>query len=153
MPRAGDLRPKYRIYYLKIRFNIILPPKHNSPKRFLSFRISSHMFFIGIYCVFSFLQSVLQVLPSHPFDLLTLKCLIEFIVTYAWVSPDTLAEWSRAWAVLARFDAGILGSNPTRDKDVYVYVYVYSMFVLSCVDIRLAMSRSLVQGVLPTVLD
>jgi hypothetical protein len=33
--------------------------------------------------------------------------------------------------------------------DAYVYVYVYSMFVLSC----LAMSWSLVQGVLPTVLD
>jgi hypothetical protein len=37
--------------------------------------------------------------------------------------------------------------------DVYVYVYMYSMFVLSCVGRGLAMSRSLVQGVLPTVLD
>jgi hypothetical protein len=37
--------------------------------------------------------------------------------------------------------------------DVYVYVYVYSMFVLSCVDGGLAMSWSLVQGVLLTVLD
>jgi hypothetical protein len=35
------------------------------------------------------------------------------------------------------------------DVYVYVLVYVYSMFVLSC----LAMSRSLIQGVLPTVLD
>jgi hypothetical protein len=34
-----------------------------------------------------------------------------------------------------------------------VYVYVYSVFVLSCVDRGLAMSQSLVQGVLPTVLD
>jgi hypothetical protein len=37
--------------------------------------------------------------------------------------------------------------------DVYVYVYVYSMFVLSCVGRGLAMSWSLVQGVLPTVLN
>jgi hypothetical protein len=37
--------------------------------------------------------------------------------------------------------------------DVYVYVYVYSMFVLSCVGRGLAMSWSLIQGVLPTVLD
>jgi hypothetical protein len=37
--------------------------------------------------------------------------------------------------------------------DIYVYVYVYSMFVLFCVSRGLAMSWSLVQGVLPTVLD
>jgi hypothetical protein len=37
--------------------------------------------------------------------------------------------------------------------DVYVYVYVYSMYVLSCVGRGLPMSWSLVQGVLPTVLD
>jgi hypothetical protein len=37
--------------------------------------------------------------------------------------------------------------------EVYVYVYVYSMSVLSCVGRGLAMSWSLVQGVLPTVLD
>jgi hypothetical protein len=36
--------------------------------------------------------------------------------------------------------------------DVYVYVYVYSVFVLSYVGRDLAMSWSLVQGVLPTVL-
>jgi hypothetical protein len=60
---------------------------------------------------------------------------------------------SKAWTVLARLDAGIVGSNPTRGTDVYVYVYVYSMFVLSCVGRGLAMSWSLVQGVLPTVLD
>jgi hypothetical protein len=45
----------------------------------------------------------------------------------------TVTEWSKAWAVLARLDAGIVGSNPTRRMDVYMYVYVYSMFVLSCV--------------------
>jgi hypothetical protein len=37
--------------------------------------------------------------------------------------------------------------------DVYMYVYVYAMFVLSCVGRGLSMSWSLVQGVLPTVLD
>jgi hypothetical protein len=56
-----------------------------------------------------------------------------------------VAEWSKTWTVLARLDAGIVGSNPTRD--------VYSMSVLSCVGRGLAMSWSLVQGVLPTVLD
>jgi hypothetical protein len=34
-----------------------------------------------------------------------------------------------------------------------MYVYVYSMFVLSCLGRGLAMSWSLVQGVLSTVLD
>jgi hypothetical protein len=53
--------------------------------------------------------------------------------------------------VLARLDAGIVGSNPTRGMDVYVYVY--SLFVLSCVGRGLAMSWSLVQRVLSTVLD
>jgi hypothetical protein len=42
--------------------------------------------------------------------------------------------------VLARFDAGIVGSNPTRGMDVYMYVYVNSMFVLSYVVRGLAMS-------------
>jgi hypothetical protein len=67
--------------------------------------------------------------------------------------PVTVAEWSRTWTVLTRLDTGIICSNPTRGMDLYVYVYVYSMFVLSCVGRGLAMSWSLVQGVLPTVLD
>jgi hypothetical protein len=37
--------------------------------------------------------------------------------------------------------------------EVYVYVCFYSMFVLSCVGRGLAMSWSLVQGVLLTALD
>jgi hypothetical protein len=41
-----------------------------------------------------------------------------------------VSERSKAWTVLVRLDAGIVGSNPTRGMDVYVYVYVYSMFVL-----------------------
>jgi hypothetical protein len=54
--------------------------------------------------------------------------------------PVTAAEWSKARTVLARLDAGIVGSNHTRGMDIYVYVYVYSMFVLSCVGRLLAMS-------------
>jgi hypothetical protein len=56
--------------------------------------------------------------------------------------PVPIVEWSKAWTILARLDAGIVGSNPTRGMDVYVYVY--SMFVLSCVGRDLAMSWSLV---------
>jgi hypothetical protein len=48
--------------------------------------------------------------------------------------PVTVAEWSKAWTVLARLDAGIVGPNPARGMDIYVYVYIYSMFVLSCVE-------------------
>jgi hypothetical protein len=64
--------------------------------------------------------------------------------------PVAVAEWSKAWTVLPRLDAG-LGSNPTRNMDVYMYVYVYSMFVLSYVGRGLAMSWSLIKGVLPCV--
>jgi hypothetical protein len=42
--------------------------------------------------------------------------------------------------VLARFDARIVGSNPTRGMDVYMYVYVYFIFVLSYVGRGLTMS-------------
>jgi hypothetical protein len=65
--------------------------------------------------------------------------------------PVAVAEWSRAWTVLARLDAEIADSNPTRGMDVYMYVYVYSMFVLSYVGRGLVMSWSLIQGVLPCV--
>jgi hypothetical protein len=67
--------------------------------------------------------------------------------------PVTVVEKSKAWTVLARLDAGIVRSNPTRGMDVYVYVYVYSMFALSCVGKGLEMGWSLIQGVLSTVLD
>jgi hypothetical protein len=60
--------------------------------------------------------------------------------------PVVVAEWSKAWTVLARLDAGIIGSNSTRGMDVYVYVY--SMFVLSYIGRGLVMSWSLIQGVL-----
>jgi hypothetical protein len=74
-------------------------------------------------------------------------------VLVMYYEPVMVAEWYKAWTVLVRLDAGIVGLNPIRGMDVYVYVYVYSMFVLSYVDRGLAMSWSLIQGVLPTGLD
>jgi hypothetical protein len=69
-----------------------------------------------------------------------------------WVwRPVAVAEWSKAWTVLARLDGGIVCSNPTLGMDIYMYVYVYSMFVLSYVGRGLVMSWSLIQGVLPCV--
>jgi hypothetical protein len=41
--------------------------------------------------------------------------------------PVTVAERSKAWTVFARSEAGIVGSNPKQDMNVW-YVYV-----LSCV--------------------
>jgi hypothetical protein len=70
-----------------------------------------------------------------------------FCISVYRIQPITVAEWSKAWSVLARLDAAIVGSNPTWGIDVY------SMFVLSCVGRGLVMSRLLVQRVLPTVLD
>jgi hypothetical protein len=60
--------------------------------------------------------------------------------------PITVAARSKAWTVFARSNAGIVGSNPTRGMDVCVY----SVFVLGS---GLATGWSLVQGVLPSVLD
>jgi hypothetical protein len=63
------------------------------------------------------------------------------------VGPITVAERFKAWTVFARLDAGILGSNPT---EAWMFVYVYSVFVLGS---SLAIGWSLIQGVLPTVID
>jgi hypothetical protein len=49
--------------------------------------------------------------------------------------------------VFARSDAGIVGSNPT---EAWMFVYVYSVCVLGR---GIAIGCSLIQGVLPTVLD
>jgi hypothetical protein len=57
-----------------------------------------------------------------------------------------MATQSKAWTVFPRSNAGILGSNPTQGMDVCVY----SVFVLGS---GLVMVWSLVQGVLPNVLD
>jgi hypothetical protein len=46
--------------------------------------------------------------------------------------PVMVAEWSKAWTVLARLDAGIIGSNPARGMDVYVYVRLFYVCVVLC---------------------
>jgi hypothetical protein len=46
--------------------------------------------------------------------------------------PDTVAEGSKARTVLARLDAGIVGSNPTRGMDVYVYVRLFYVCIVLC---------------------
>jgi hypothetical protein len=45
--------------------------------------------------------------------------------------PITVAARSKPWTVVARSNAGIVGSNPTWGMDVCMCVY--SVFVLSCV--------------------
>jgi hypothetical protein len=54
--------------------------------------------------------------------------------------PVTVAEWSKAWTVLVRLHAGIVGSNLTRG--MYVYMYIYSMYVLPCVGRSLVSKKS-----------
>jgi hypothetical protein len=55
--------------------------------------------------------------------------LLKILVKYNHLLPVTVAERSKACTVFAPSEAGIMGSNPTQDMDVW-YVYV---FVLSCV--------------------
>jgi hypothetical protein len=37
--------------------------------------------------------------------------------------PITVAAQSKAWTVFARFDAGIVGSNPTQDMDICLHLF------------------------------
>jgi hypothetical protein len=60
--------------------------------------------------------------------------------------PITVAALSKTWTVFARSNTGIVGSNPTRGVDICVY----SVFVLGS---GFATGWSLVQGVLPNILD
>jgi hypothetical protein len=60
--------------------------------------------------------------------------------------PITVATRSKAWTVFARSKAGIVGSNLTRGMDVCLCLF----FALGS---GLATGWSLVQGVLPNVLD
>jgi hypothetical protein len=57
-----------------------------------------------------------------------------------------VAKRSEVCTVFARSEAGIVGLNPTRGIDVW-YVYVFIL----CLGRGLAMSWTLVQGVLPSV--
>jgi hypothetical protein len=60
--------------------------------------------------------------------------------------PITVSSRSKAWNVFARSNAGIVGSNPTRDMDVCLRLFCV------CVCSDLAKGWFSVQGVLPTVL-
>jgi hypothetical protein len=60
-----------------------------------------------------------------------------------------MAAGSKAWTVVARSNAGVLGSNPTRGIDVCMCVY--SVCVVLCVGNGLATEWSPFQGVLPTL--
>jgi hypothetical protein len=60
-------------------------------------------------------------------------------------APITVVVRPKAWNVLARSKAGIVGSNPTQGMDVCVCALIL------CVGRDLATGWSLVQGVLPSV--
>jgi hypothetical protein len=60
--------------------------------------------------------------------------------------PVTVAPRSKAWTVFARWDAGIVDSNPTQGMDVWrVYAFIL------CLGTSLATDWSLVQRVLRSV--
>jgi hypothetical protein len=66
--------------------------------------------------------------------------------------PVTVAERSKGSTVFARSEAGIVGSNPTQGMDVWcLCMCLFCACVVLCLGRGLAMSWSLVQGVLPTV--
>jgi hypothetical protein len=52
--------------------------------------------------------------------------------TYETTRPVTVAARSKVCTLFARFDAGIVGSNPTQGMDVWC-VYAFILFVFSCV--------------------
>jgi hypothetical protein len=47
--------------------------------------------------------------------------------------PIPAAEQSKAWTVIARSNAGVVGSNPTRGMDVCVRLFC--VYVVLCVGI------------------
>jgi hypothetical protein len=49
----------------------------------------------------------------------------------SYVLPITVAARSKPWAVFARSNIGIVGSNPTRGMDVCIVCF-YSVFVFFC---------------------
>jgi hypothetical protein len=50
------------------------------------------------------------------------------LTTYKFLEPITVAARSKVWTAFARWNAGIVGSNPTQSMDVCMCVY--SVFVL-----------------------
>jgi hypothetical protein len=62
--------------------------------------------------------------------------------------PVTVAARSKAWTVSARLDAGIVGSNPIKDINIWcVCVRLCCVCVVLCLGSGLETGRSLVQGV------
>jgi hypothetical protein len=49
--------------------------------------------------------------------------------------PITAEAWPKAWTVFARWNAGVVGSNPIQGMKVCI-VCVYSVFVLLCVQVE-----------------
>jgi hypothetical protein len=72
---------------------------------------------------------------------------------YCWVLvklPVTVDDRSKACTVFARSEAGMVGSNPTQDMDIW-YVYAFCVCVVLCLGRGLATSWSPAQGVLSSV--
>jgi hypothetical protein len=65
------------------------------------------------------------------------------------LKPITMAAWSKAWTVFARWNAGIVGSNPT--QGMHICVRLFCVCVVLSVGSGLARGWSPVQGVLSTV--
>jgi hypothetical protein len=63
--------------------------------------------------------------------------------------PITAAARSKAWTVVARSNTGMVGSNPTRGRDVCVRLFC--ICIVLCVGSGTATGWFPVQGVLPTV--
>jgi hypothetical protein len=70
---------------------------------------------------------------------------------YQWFSnwPITVAVQSKAWTVVARSNAGIVGSNRTQGMDVCMCLFC--VCIVLCVGSGLATGWSSVHWVLPTV--
>jgi hypothetical protein len=65
------------------------------------------------------------------------------------LAPVTMATRSKAWTVLARSNTEVEDSNPTRGMGICMRLFC--VYVVLCIDSRLAIGRSSVQGVLPIV--
>jgi hypothetical protein len=70
-------------------------------------------------------------------------------LSFATAMLITVAARPKAWTIFARSNTGVVGSNATRDRDVYLRLLC--VCVVLCVGSSLATDWSPVQGVLPTV--
>jgi hypothetical protein len=83
-----------------------------------------------------------QFLHSNSWILFQIRSL--FVPSTAFSAGHNSARW-KAWTVFAHLHAGIMGSNPTQDIDVWC-VCVYSVCVVLCLGSGLATGWSPVQG-------